>query len=92
MAELPGIGCSHAPMILNPPEEWGNMRKSIYSRVPNYQAPPSMVEELGEDDGLSHDRKNQQRIADASQVLRDKLHEWIPDVVIIVGDDQAENF
>ena len=92
MAEILGIGCSHAPMILNPPEEWGNMRKSVYSRVPNYQAPDSMVQELGDDNGLSHDKKNQKRITDAFAVLRDKLHEWKPDVVIIVGDDQAENF
>ena len=92
MAEILGIGCSHAPMILNPPEEWGNMRKSIYSRIPGYQAPPSMIEELADDNGLVHDRQNQQKIVDAFKVLRDKLHAWKPDVVIIVGDDQAENF
>ncbi|MCH7606662.1 MAG: hypothetical protein IH962_05865 [Chloroflexi bacterium] len=92
MAEILGLGCSHAPMILNPPEEWANMRKAIYSRIPNYQAPASMVEELGDDNGLTHDRKNQKRIEDAFAVLRKKLHEWKPDVVIIVGDDQAENF
>ena len=92
MAEILGIGCSHAPMILNPPEEWGNMRKSIYSRIPDYQAPPSMVKELADDNGLVHDRQNQRKIVDAFKVLRDKLHAWKPDVVIIVGDDQAENF
>ena len=71
MAEILGIGCSHAPMILNPPEEWGNMRKSIYSPIPGYQAPPSMIEELADDNGLVHDRQNQQKIIDAFKVLRD---------------------
>jgi len=50
-----------------------------------------MVEELADDNGLSHDKKNQQKIADAFKVLRDKLPAWNPDVVIIVGDEQAEN-
>jgi hypothetical protein len=79
-------------MILNPPEAWANMRQRIYARVPNYQAPASLTAELGDDNGLSHDKKNQQRIVDAFQVLHDKLHAWNPDVVIVVGDDQAENF
>jgi aromatic ring-opening dioxygenase catalytic subunit (LigB family) len=92
MAALLGLGCSHAPMILNPPEEWANMRKRIYARIPNYQPPASMLQELGDDNGLGHDRQNQQRIANAFAVLRDKLHAWKPDVVIVVGDDQAENF
>lgn len=43
MAEILGLGCTHAPMILNPPEEWANMRQGIYSRIPGYQRPESMV-------------------------------------------------
>ena len=92
MAEILGLGCSHAAMILNPPEEWVNMRKGIYSPVAGYRAPPAMVQELGDDEGLTHDKKNQKRITDAFEVLRKKLHDWKPDVVMIVGDDQAENF
>ena len=81
MGEILGLGCTHAPMILNPPEEWANMRQSIYSRVPGYQRPDAMVQELADDNGLSHDKKNQKRIADAFAQLRDKLHDWNPDVV-----------
>ena len=92
MAEILGLGCSHAPMILNPPEEWKNMRKGIYSRIPNYEAPPSMVKELADDEGLAHDKKNQKRIVDAFAILSEKLPAWKPDVVMVVGDDQAENF
>ncbi len=92
MAEILGLGCSHAPMILNPPEEWRNMRKRIYGGIPEYEAPAEMIEQMGDDEGLSHDIKNQQRIADAFAVLKEKLHAWKPDVVMIVGDDQAENF
>ena len=92
MAELLGIGCTHAPMILNPAEQWPNVRKGISSRIPNYQAPSTLTEELGDDNGLSHDSSNQQRIVDAFDVLREKLDAFKPDLMIIVGDDQAENF
>ena len=92
MAEILGLGCSHAPMILNPPEEWVNMRKRIYSGIPAYQVPPSLIEEMGDGEGLTHDRMNQQRSADAFAVLKEKLHAWKPDVVMIVGGDQVENF
>ncbi|MFQ5861223.1 MAG: hypothetical protein ACE5IG_06715 [Dehalococcoidia bacterium] len=93
MAEILGIGCSHAPMILNPPEEWGRLREWLYATYnPNYQAPPQVLTELGEDNGLSADRRNHQRIVDAFAVLRDKLHAWNPDVLMVIGDDQAENF
>jgi aromatic ring-opening dioxygenase catalytic subunit (LigB family) len=79
-------------MILNPPEEWPRMRARIYGRIPNYQSPPSMLAELGEDNGLGADRQNQARIVNAFRVLHDRLHAWSPDVVVVIGDDQAENF
>jgi hypothetical protein len=92
MAEILGIGCSHAPMILNPADEWGRMRSRIYSRIPNYQPPPDMQADLAEDNGLSADRQNQARIVNAFRVLHERLHAWAPDVLMVIGDDQAENF
>ena len=41
---------------------------------------------------MTQDRYNHKRIGDAFAVLRDKLHSWKPDAVILIGDDQAENF
>ena len=92
MSEVLGLGCSHAPMILNPAEQWPEIRRRIYGGVPNYEAPPKMVEELGVDNGASRDKVNQQKIVDAFAVLREKLTAWKPDLVIVVGDDQVENF
>ena len=92
MAEILGLGCTHAPMILNPPEQWTKIRERLSSGVPGYERPPQLVEELGDDDGLSLDRVNHGRIVSAFEVLREKLHAFRPDAVIIVGDDQAENF
>ena len=92
MAQVLGLGCTHAPMILNPAEQWPTIRERIFARIPNYQAPPQLLEELGKDNGRSQDRGNQKRIVDAFQVLQDKLRSFNPDVVMVVGDDQAENF
>ncbi|MCH7745334.1 MAG: hypothetical protein IIC84_04590 [Chloroflexi bacterium] len=92
MAEILGIGCTHAPMTLYPPENWVNIRKRLSSGIPNYQPSPELVEELGDDNGLAQDKYNHKRIVDAFAVLREKLHSWKPDAIILIGDDQAENF
>ena len=92
MAEILGIGCSHGPIILTPPEVWHKGRERIYARVPNYEKPAQLLEELGQDNGLSQDRHDHEKIMESFQIMHDKLHEWNPDVVMIIGDDQAENF
>ncbi len=92
MAELLGQGCSHGPIILTPPEVWHKSRERIFGRNPNFQAPPQLIAELGDDNGLTQDRLDQQKVVEAFQVMRDRLHDWKPDVLMIIGDDQAENF
>lgn len=92
MAEILGLGCSHGPIILTPPEVWGKTRERMYARIPNYQAPGQLLEELGQDNGLSQDISDQKRVVESFQVLHDRLHEFDPDVLMIIGDDQAENF
>ena len=52
MAAILGIGCSRAPMILNPPEEWGRMRERTFSHVPGYQPPAEPIADQGQDQGL----------------------------------------
>lgn len=92
MAEILGLGCTHAPMILFPPEHWKNVRKGLAATIPNYVAPEELITDLGDDNGLTQDKINHQRIMDAFAVIREKLHAWKPDAVILIGDDQAENF
>ena len=41
MAEIFGLGVSHGPIILTPPELWAQGRERIYKRVPNYENPPN---------------------------------------------------
>ena len=92
MAEILGLGCSHGPIILTPPEVWSKGRERVYARIPDYQPPAQLLEELGQDNGLSQDISDQQRVLESFQVLHDRLHDWDPDVLMIIGDDQAENF
>lgn len=92
MAEILGLGVSHGPIILTPPEDWHKGRERIHDRVPNYEKPAQLLEELGRDNGLSQDKADHQRIVESFKVMHDRLHEWDPDVVMIIGDDQVENF
>ncbi len=92
MAELLGLGCSHGPIILTPPEVWHKSRERIFGRNPDFQAPPQLIEELGDDNGLTQDRLDQKKVVEAFGVMRDRLHEWQPDVLMVIGDDQSENF
>ena len=66
MAEIFGLGCSHGPIILTPPEVWSKGRERIYSRIPGYEAPAQLLEELGQDNGLAQDKLDHQKIIDCS--------------------------
>ena len=92
MAEIFGLGCSHGPIILTPPEVWHKGRERINSRIPDYQPPAQLLEELGQDNGLAQDKLDQRKVVESFQVMHDRLHQWDPDVLMIIGDDQAENF
>ena len=87
-----GLGFSHGPIILTPPEVWAKGRERVFARIPDYQPPAQLLEELGQDNGLSQDQRDHKRVIESFQVLHDRLHEWNPDVLMIIGDDQAENF
>ena len=92
MAEIMGLGCSHGPIILTPPEVWYKGRERIYARIPDYQPPAQLLEELGQDNGLAQDKLDQKKVVESFHVLHDRLHQWDPDVLMVIGDDQAENF
>lgn len=92
MAEILGLGCSHGPIILTPPEVWSKGRERIYARIPDYQPPAQLLEELGQDNGLAQDIHDQQKVVESFKIMHDRLHEFEPEVLIIIGDDQAENF
>ena len=95
MAELVlGIGTSHAPQLKIPPEKWHLMQeKDQKDPRYNYQevlrrAKPEIRDELTED---VFKKKFTACHASISK-LRDALTRTAPDVIVICGDDQHEQF
>ena len=73
MAEILGLGCSHGPIILTPPEVWSKGRERLFARVPNYEPPPQLLEELGDDNGLSQDRADHEHVVASFAVMRSEI-------------------
>lgn len=76
---------SHGPQLLTPPEHWPNLPTRI--KGPFHPKPGIEVELT-----LETMRAYSERCKVAIDALRSKLATWAPDTVMIVGDDQHENF
>lgn len=84
MAEI--IGClalSHAPQLLMPPGKW----QELPTRIDAGPERADLVAELT----LEAKQGKMNRCLEAMNLLRQKLDEWAPDAVILIGDDQREN-
>ena len=100
MADILGMGLSHYPGPLVPVEHWPNMLKrwvEIGRIKPADFAekerwPALMRVEWGDDEGQSAARSHQVRLAEGYRALRARLDAFQPDIVVIFGDDQFENY
>ena len=84
MAEI--VGCmamSHAPQLMLKPDQWGLLNTRSWDPLPER---PELKKET-----LEMKWTKWSRCQAAIDILRHKLEELAPDVVIIVGDDQHEN-
>src|SRR5207253_8854241 len=54
--------------------------------------PAAMREEYGADDGLGAARRHREALTAGFRETRRRLDDFAPDVVLIWGDDQYENF
>lgn len=100
MAELLGIGCTHYPPGLVPDEyrPWPlpfQLRSD--PRIPERLRDPrnwpaAMRAEWGDDQGVTAHAPQRRRIREAFRVLRAQIDAFDPDLVVIWGDDQYENF
>lgn len=83
MAELVGVfGTAHSPVLITPQEDW----PALEPRIPRDRQ-PSLRHDVRRD-WPEHER----RYHDATQELRRNILECKPDVLVIVGSDQGENF
>jgi hypothetical protein len=92
MAELiAGFATSHAYTFLTP-DQWAERRQVSFAnyRRLNGREPAERPERDRET--LADNRSRYQSIADGHAHLRARLGELRPDVVILIGDDQDENY
>lgn len=99
MAEILGLGCTHWPILAFPDERLaGTFKKTLTAAGISPEAkdpahwPEELRRELGDDDGVSAARIYSARLAENFRAMRKQLDAFQPDVVLIWGDDQYENF
>jgi hypothetical protein len=99
MGEILGIGVTHYPPGLVPDEHkpWPLVRMLRGDRIPpdlknpiNWPAP--LREEWGTDEGISSHKQHRTRLFNAFCAIRQEIDAFRPDLIVIWGDDQYENF
>jgi Catalytic LigB subunit of aromatic ring-opening dioxygenase len=99
MADILGLGMTHYPGLYRHDADMVvTLRRTLSAkRTPerlkdpaNWPAP--MREEWGNDDGATAARAHRTRCFAAIRTLRQRLDAFRPDLVVIFGDDQYENF
>lgn len=98
MAEILGLGITHQPPLTAGKVRPGSLVQSLKDPgVPEeYRTPDgwpdAMRREWGDDEGVSHGRAHREQLFNEIDRVRDVLDDFNPEVVIVFGDDQYENF
>jgi hypothetical protein len=99
VAEILGVGLTHYPPLLGSDEEmswvlrWTLDDPDIPAEVkPQGSWPDAMRREWAGDEGLAAAATHRAALMDGFGRVRQALDEFAPDVVVIFGDDQYENF
>jgi Catalytic LigB subunit of aromatic ring-opening dioxygenase len=98
MGAILGLGITHQPTLAADPIRPGSLQMTLkdpglpaHLRVPSGW-PEAMRREWGEDQGASHASRHRQALFDEISRVRQRLDAFAPDVIVIWGDDQYENF
>ena len=99
MGEILGIGTTHYPGLTGTDEGLCSIWQRIINapRIdPSWKDeanwPDGMSEEIGADKGLSSAGEYRQRMWDSFQKQRKIIDDFDPDFIVIIADDQYENF
>jgi hypothetical protein len=100
MAEILGLGLSHYPGPIVPPKYWPRMLErgvEVGRIAPELFAdktrwPQEMLHEWGTDDGVAAAERHRERLLAGYHALQSALEAFDPQIVVIWGDDQFENF
>jgi len=99
MGEILGVGCTHRPLMLRPNEDWTFMMRAALDdpamppemkNPANWPAP--LREELGNDWGASAAARGREVYRAHFAEARRVIDEFQPDLIVMWGDDQYENF
>ena len=100
MAEIIGMGLSHYPGPMVPVEYWptmlqrwveiGRVKPELFAAREKWPEP--MRREWGDDEGQAAAREHRSRLLAGYRRLRQELDAFRPDIVLIWGDDQFENY
>jgi hypothetical protein len=100
MGEILGIGATHYPPGLVPDEykPWP-LARMLHSdpRIPvRMQDPANWPEpmrlEFGDDEGIAAHKAHRARVFSAFRTIREEIDAFKPDLIVMWGDDQYENF
>ena len=99
MGEIFGIGCTHRPVMLREDENWTSMMKASLADpdMPEEMKNPAnwpakLRDELGNDWGAATASRYREFYRGHFAEARRALDEFKPDVIVMWGDDQYENF
>ncbi|MGK2942906.1 MAG: extradiol ring-cleavage dioxygenase [Immundisolibacter sp.] len=100
MGQVLGLGLSHYPGPLVPVQHWPRMlaRNVKVGRIPPQVYadrdgwPAAMRAEWGQDQGQAAAVHHRDRLLAGYATLRGELDAFAPDLVLVFGDDQFENF
>ena len=100
MGEILGVGATHYPPGLVPAEykPWPLARMlQTDPRIPDRLKDPArwpepMRAEWGTDEGITAFKEHRERVFDAFRTIRDEIAAFRPDLILMWGDDQYENF
>ena len=99
MGEIIGLGMSHGPHGAHQDHTMANLVKRLMQApsTPDHLRDPKnwpleMQQEWGNDEGRTAANRHRTALADGYRRVRQALDEFNPDLVLIWGDDQYENF
>ena len=99
MADILGLGLTHYPgLYMHEADMPVFLRRTLAGkRVPERLRDPrnwpeAMQAEWGDDEGVRAGREHRERCLAATRNIRARLDAFCPDLVLIFGDDQYENF
>ena len=99
MGEILGLGTTHVPLLAGRDQDMARILRRILAdpglpedlrRPENWPEP--MRKEWGTDEGLVAARRHREALLGEFRKARRALDDFAPDVVVVWGDDQYENF